>query len=180
MSSCYSGAGIYDRNGNYAAEKTQEKYSTERCGVTFMEDDANIAYCCLGPAGHTGVHYNGCGVTWAEVPSDTADPNAGEAETKHGKVRMELIDLNFVRDMAKQVQYGIRGTRVPWGWTLYDPDEWVPLLRGSILRHLTAAQEETLAKDSDTGASHWAAIAVNAMMCFGLERIKLGIDKKRA
>ncbi len=146
---------------------------------------------CVRLAGHVGEHTDRSGITWTDIDEGDGpepghfgtparqDPNEGETEAKLDKVRMELIDLNFVADMAQQLQKGIRANRVPWGWTQYDPKEFVPLLRGSILRHLRATETGLLAKDSDTGASHWAAIAVNAMMCWGLERIEAGIDKVR-
>ncbi len=146
---------------------------------------------CDLTTGHGSDHRAGggtrWGVNWPETKPEpghfgtpeTQDPNEGETEAKHEKIRMELIDLNFVADMATQLQKGIRANRVPWGWTQYDPKKFVPLLRGSILRHLRATETGLLAKDSDTEASHWAAIAVNAMMCWGLERIEAGIDKVR-
>ncbi len=95
----------------------------------------------------------------------------GESRTamKDGKLQMELVDLDFVADMALQLQAGLKGDRVPDGWKKLDPVKYLPKYRGAVLRHLRAAHTPG-ATDPETKASHWAAVAVNAMICFWLER----------
>ena len=92
---------------------------------------------------------------------------------KAGKLQLELIDLAFVADMAKQLQAGNVGDRVPNDWRELDPAVWVDKYRGALMRHLVAADAEPNAIDPKTGATHWAAVAVNAMICGVLERIAL-------
>ncbi len=168
--------------GNHAVPSMDATWPAETAAVSSMclhEQPGGQCLCEL-TTGHSSDHQAGGYTFWlAEPETQKQDPNEGETEAKLDKIRMELIDLNFVADMATQLQKGIRAKRVPWGWTQYDPEEFVPLLRGSFLRHLRATETGLLAKDSDTEASHWAAIAVNAMMCWGLERIEAGIDKVR-
>ena len=90
---------------------------------------------------------------------------------KDGKLMLELVDLEFVADMARQLQAGLVGDRVPDGWRKLDPATWLPKYRGALLRHLVAAQRGPGAIDEQTGATHWAGVAVNAMICGVLERI---------
>lgn len=85
---------------------------------------------------------------------------------------MELVDLDFVADMAKQLQAGLKGDRVPDGWRTLNPDKWLPSYRGAVLRHLRHAHGMRVngpALDPETKASHWAGVAVNAMICWYLE-----------
>lgn len=100
------------------------------------------------------------------VPDDELEPDTA---MKDGKLQMELVDLDFVADMALQLQAGLKGDRQPDDWKKLDPVKYLPKYRGAVLRHLRAAHTQG-AVDPDTGASHWAAVAVNAMICFWLER----------
>jgi len=95
------------------------------------------------------------------------------AAMKSGKLMLELIDLEFVADMARQLQAGLVGERVPDGWRKLDPELWVRKYRGALLRHLVATERGPGAIDERTGATHWAGVAVNAMICGVLERIAL-------
>ncbi len=106
-----------------------------------------------------GAQYDGVGDEHCEP--DTA--------MKDGKLQMELVDLDFVADMSLQLMGGLKGDRQPDDWKKLDPVKYLPKYRGAVLRHLRAAHTPG-ATDPETGASHWAAVAVNAMICWGLER----------
>lgn len=75
------------------------------------------------------------------------------------KPRMELVDMAFVEDVARVLGYGANKygedswKNVPDGLTKY---------LGAILRHATAVQRGEY-YDSETGLSHAAHIACNAM-----------------
>ena len=103
-------------------------------------------------------------------PFDDADDHGA---MKEGKLQLELIDLEFVADMARQLQAGLVSPRVADGWRELDPEVYVRKYRGAVLRHLVAASHHFGAVDSQTGATHWAGVAVNAMICGVLEHMAL-------
>ncbi len=98
---------------------------------------------------------------WSTLP-DTA--------MKKDKLMMELVDLEFVADMARQLQGGLVGDRVPNGWKDLDPLEYRDRYIGAVMRHMAAAQTAPGTRDPNTGATHWAAVAVNAMILWYFER----------
>ena len=89
---------------------------------------------------------------------------------KDGKAPFELIDLPFLESMAKQLQAGLdKADRVPDGWKQLDPSAYLPKYRAALMRHWVRT-DEPFAIDHETGQTHWAAIAVNAMICAYFER----------
>lgn len=112
-----------------------------------------------------------------ETEAGTAAERAGY---KEGKIMLELVDLDFVVDMARQFTAGLKGERVPNGWHKLDPTKWRELCAGAALRHMAEARRELGAVDPETGATHWAAVAVNAMMCWWFERSMAGAEPRAA
>jgi hypothetical protein len=99
---------------------------------------------------------------------------SGEPQ-KTGKTPFELLDLPFVGAMARQLGGGLaRPGRVADGWKDLDPAEWLPKYRAAALRHLLDA-ERVGARDPESGESHYAAVAVNAMICAYLEARLVGV-----
>ena len=60
--------------------------------------------------------------------------------------------------------------REPNSWQKLDPDKYREACAGAALRHMTAARRGVGVLDPETGATEWAAVAVNAMMCWWFER----------
>ena len=88
---------------------------------------------------------------------------------KSGKTPFELVDLQFVGAMARQLGTGlVKAGRVADGWRDLDPATYLPLYRAALLRHVVGAEQSDV--DPETGESHYAGIAVNAMICAVFER----------
>ncbi len=126
---------------------------------------------CDLPGGHTEPHVHRVGSIANHWSRETdAVATAVRAGYKSGKVMMELVDLDFVMDMGLQLTEGLSGERVPNGWHDLPPAEWRDKCAGAALRHMAAARRQPGARDPQTGATHWAGVAVNAMMCWWFER----------
>ncbi len=117
----------------------------------------------------------GCGVTTGRTPS-TGEPNlsnpprtADSVAFKEGKVPMELIDLDFVHDIAKQFLGGLVGGRKPDGWKELDPAVYREKCYGAALRHIRLARRGNRELDSTTKATHLAAVCANMMMVWWFE-----------
>jgi hypothetical protein len=106
------------------------------------------------------------------------DPDIEKAAGKTDVVMLELVDLEFVTDMALQLTAGLkRPGRQPNGWQDLDPRKWRDKCAGAALRHMTAARRGFGEIDPETGATHWGAVAVNAMMCWWFERLITGAKR---
>lgn len=96
---------------------------------------------------------------------------------KLGKARIDLVDLPFVESMARVLEAGLRKAgRVPDGWKALDPATRLHEYRAALLRHAVAT-DSPHAVEPESGESHYAAVAVNAMICAYLEA---GLRRQRA
>ena len=90
---------------------------------------------------------------------------------KNGKTPFELVDLQFIASMARQLGAGLdKAGRVADGWRTLDPADWLLAYRAAMLRHVVAC-DTPHAVDRETGEPHYAAVAVNAMICCVFERM---------
>lgn len=85
------------------------------------------------------------------------------------KVRMELLPMDVLEEIAKILTYGAKK---------YGPNNWQKLenaeerYKGALLRHLAASNKNS--KDKESGLSHTAHMACNAIFLLWFE-----INKKR-
>lgn len=83
-----------------------------------------------------------------------------------GKLRYDLLDVDFEEEMAKVITYGA---------THYAPESWknVPDAKNryyaALRRHVAAIRKGEFINDKDGGVSHFAQIAINAMFLYVLE-----------
>lgn len=95
---------------------------------------------------------------------------AASTPSKNGKTPFQLLDLPFLGSMARVLGKGLlKAARKPDDWKLLDPIGWLQEYRGALLRHVELS-DEVNAIDPESGESHYAAIAVNAMVCAYFER----------
>ena len=152
--------------GGFISHSEPVQDEPKPCGLL-----SDIGLTCERDAEHDGQHESreqGCHAAWGKgyTPTPVQDERTA---LKEGKLQLELVDLDFVEDMARQLHAGLVPPRVADGWRELDPREWVRKYRGAVLRHLVCASREFGAVDPDTGATHWAGVAVNAMICAVLE-----------
>lgn len=119
---------------------------------------------CLLDEGHAAPHE----FDFVPKTAPTAEHVSNE-RTKAGKPRLELVDLDFVAEMARQFEGGLKGDRKPNDWQKLDPAEWRDQYVGAVLRHVRAARKGVAVTDPETGASEWAAVAVNALIVWWFE-----------
>jgi hypothetical protein len=85
-----------------------------------------------------------------------------EAKADAGKLELDLVPMQIVRDIAQVRMYG----NAKYG----DPDNWktVELRRyiNALLRHLLAFLEDHGSKDEESGIEHYKHMACNmAFIC---------------
>ena len=120
---------------------------------------------------------------WGDIDGESPQQRPGvhidnRTRAKLEKPRMELVDLEFVADMAKQFSAGLTDGRKPNDWQKLDPAEWLDHYAGAVLRHTLAARLQRGAVDPDTGATEWAAVADNALICWWLERASVAVARR--
>lgn len=83
-----------------------------------------------------------------------------------GKLRYDLLDVDFEEEMAKVISYGAEH---------YAPDSWknVPDAKNryyaALRRHVAAIRKGEFRNAEDGNVSHFAQIAINAMFLYVLE-----------
>lgn len=102
------------------------------------------------------------------------DPNGKDlhevgAKADAGKVRMELLPLEAMQEIAKVMTFGAN-KYTDGGWR-HVPNG-IERYKGALLRHLMKEEFEDL--DDETGELHAAAVACNALF-----RLQLILDAKR-
>ena len=90
-------------------------------------------------------------------------------EGKRGKARFSLIDFEFVGLMAQQFRSGLHSGRKPNDWQTIPYDIARDVYFDALMRHVEAARRNAGSRDA-SGAPHWAAVAVNALMLWWHER----------
>lgn len=104
-------------------------------------------------------------VEWETKAPEEAKPSQ-EAKADAGKLELDLVPWQMVRDIAQVRMYG----NAKYG----DPDNWktVELRRyiNALLRHLLAFLEDHGSKDEESGIEHYKHMACN--MAFICEMMK--------
>ncbi len=116
---------------------------------------------------HQRVYFNESSEPQPQTKTKTK--SAESVAHKDGKVPMELIDLDFIHDVAKQFLGGLVNGRKPDGWKELDPAVYRAKCYGAALRHMRLARRGRRELDSATGATHLAAVVANMMMVWWFE-----------
>lgn len=100
-------------------------------------------------------------VEWETKAPEAAKPSQ-EAKADAGKLELDLVPVQILRDIAQVRMYG----NAKYG----DPDNWktVELRRyiNALLRHLLAFLEDHGSKDEESGIEHYKHMACNmAFIC---------------
>jgi hypothetical protein len=99
----------------------------------------------------------------------SAEPEVDPATNlKRAKTPFDLVPLDFVGAMARVFAAGLKDGREPHDWKKLDPEKWLPEYRSALIRHLESASRHYALDDS--GESHYAAVAVNACICWYFEK----------
>ena len=99
---------------------------------------------------------------YVEYKTKAEPERSQEAKADAGKVELDLVPVQILRDIAQVRMYG----NAKYG----DPDNWktVELRRyiNALLRHLLAFLEDHYSKDEESGIEHYKHMACNmAFIC---------------
>jgi hypothetical protein len=85
-------------------------------------------------------------------------------------IHPDLLDEAFIAAMARQMKAGTnRSGRTPGDWYFYNTIRKLCCYQEHLTAHVMRAYGSIGAID-DTGESHYAAVACNAMICARIER----------
>jgi len=99
--------------------------------------------------------------------------NNGAKRYDQGKVRLELLDAEFIEEFAEVLTFGAKK---------YAANNWRKGMNysrafGSLKRHLSAL-ERGEDFDQETGLHHGAHIACNAMFLYYYQKYNRGVDDR--
>lgn len=97
------------------------------------------------------------------APEDTQQPDpAQSAKADAGKLRLSLVPVQIIRDIAEVREYGNRKYGDPENWRQVDMRRYVD----ALLRHMLAFVEAPDGVDSESGIQHYKHMACNmAFIC---------------
>lgn len=92
-----------------------------------------------------------------------------EAKADAGKLELDLVPMQIVKDIAEIRMYGNRKYGDPDNWKQVEMRRYV----NAMLRHMTAFVEDYNSVDEESGLPHYKHIACNmAFICHMMERAK--------
>ena len=84
------------------------------------------------------------------------------AKSDNGKLRISLVPMQIVRDMAEVRMYGDKKYHAPNNWVLVEMERYVD----AMMRHLLAFMEDHDSVDEESGIPHYKHAACNmAFIC---------------
>lgn len=99
------------------------------------------------------------------APEDGKSPEKDpeqSAKADAGKLRLSLVPVQIIRDIAEVREYGNRKYGDPENWRQVDMRRYVD----ALLRHMLAFVEDPYGVDSESGIQHYKHMACNmAFIC---------------
>ena len=95
-------------------------------------------------------------------PGETAKEAEQEAKADNGKMRISLVPLQIVSDIAEVREYGNRKYNDPDNWKRVDTERYA----NALFRHFQAFLYDPASVDDESGIEHYKHMACNmAFIC---------------
>lgn len=89
-------------------------------------------------------------------------PQGQEAKLDKGKMRISIVPLQIISDIAEVREYGIAKYKDPDNWRRVDVERYA----NALFRHFAAFLRDTRSADAESGIAHYKHMACNmAFIC---------------
>lgn len=106
---------------------------------------------------------------YSDMVATAIEEETQAAKADAGKLELDLVPMQIVKDIAEIRMYGNRKYGNPDNWKQVEMRRYV----NAMLRHMTAFVEDYNSVDEESGLEHYKHLACNvAFICYMMERDK--------
>ena len=147
-------------------EQYAQDVKNKSCVACGLYDDEIGACCIFGTCGAEHKKFQPIGLAGYEMKSEKS---AAKYDT--GKLEIDLVPPQIVRDIAEVRMYGTKKYKDPDNWKKVELRRYV----NALLRHTLAFMADNRGKDEESGLPHYKHMACNlAFICQLLAEDKHG------